>query len=60
MILYVGYCAVILNTLCQIISCLHTGVSGVSVEGQDERKIEDYLEKQGITSMQVRVNMEPL
>lgn len=25
---------------------------GVSVEGMDERKIEDYLEKQGITSMQ--------
>ncbi|XP_045158809.2 general transcription factor IIE subunit 2-like [Mercenaria mercenaria] len=25
---------------------------GVSVEGQDERKIEEYLEKQGITSMQ--------
>lgn len=25
---------------------------GVSVEGQDERKIEEYLDKQGITSMQ--------
>ncbi|KAL4236843.1 Transcription initiation factor IIE subunit beta [Mactra antiquata] len=25
---------------------------GVSVEGQDERKIEEYLEKQGMTSMQ--------
>lgn len=25
---------------------------GVSVEGMDERKIEEYLEKQGITSMQ--------
>ncbi|XP_052256979.1 general transcription factor IIE subunit 2-like isoform X1 [Dreissena polymorpha] len=27
-------------------------VKGVSVEGQDEKKIEEYLEKQGITSLQ--------
>lgn len=30
-------------------------VSGVSVEGQDEKKIEEYLTKQGIASMQVRL-----